>query len=169
MSETDFEKRDWRWRVFDSLSFPPLILTPEKVIVTANQKFFDKFGVQMKGIVGKTSHQIFYQSEVPCSSNVCPLPKVLANREGHSILRQVSSRNGEEAWEDRVFSPIMDDEGNVIYIMESLRDVTRITTLEKALEETKEFLEKVIQSSVSAIVAADRDGNILIMNRAAQD
>ena len=169
MNEENFEERDWRWRVFDSLSFPTLILTPEKVIVTANQKFFDKFGVQMKDIVGKTCHQIFYQSEVPCSSNVCPLPKVLANREGHSILRQVNSIDGEEAWEDRVFSPIMDDEGNVIYVMESLRDVTRIKTLEKALEETKEFLEKVIQSSASAIVAADRDGNILIMNRAAED
>jgi len=169
MSETDFEKKDWRWRVFDSLSFPTLILTPEKVIVTANQKFFDKFGVHMEDIVGKRCHQIFYQSEVPCSSNVCPLPRVLANREGHSILRQVNSIDGEEAWEDRVFSPIMDDEGHVTYIMESLRDVTRIKTLEKALEETKEFLEKVIQSSASAIVAADRDGNILIMNRAAED
>ena len=61
MNEEDFEKNDWRWRVFDSLSFPTLILTPEKVIVTANQKFFDKFGVEMKDIVGKTCHEIFYQ------------------------------------------------------------------------------------------------------------
>jgi PAS domain S-box-containing protein len=88
--------------------------------------------------------------------------------EGHSILREVTLSSGEKVWEDRVFSPIKDDAGNVIYIMESLRDVTRIKTLERVLEETSEFLEKVIQSSASAIVAADMEGNILIMNRAAE-
>ena len=67
MNEESFEERDWRWRVFDSLSFPTLILKPERVIVTANQKFFDKFGVQMKDIVGKTCHEIFYQSIVVVS------------------------------------------------------------------------------------------------------
>ena len=168
MNEKATEAEDWRLRVFDSLSFPTLILRPDKTIVTANQKLLDRFGVQMKDIIGKTCHEIFYSSKTPCSSTVCPLPKVLATREGHSILRQINQTNREEGWEDRVFSPILDDQENVIYVMESLRDVTRIKTLEKALEETKEFLEKVIQSSASAIVAADRDGNILIMNRAAE-
>jgi PAS domain S-box-containing protein len=169
MNEKTIEEKDWRLRVFDSLSFPTLILKPDKAIVAANQKFLNNFGVQMKDIVGKSCHEVFYRSKTPCSTNLCPLPKVIAYGEGHSVLRQVNRGDGKEAWEDRVFSPILDDQKNVIYVMESLRDVTRIKTLEKALEETKEFLEKVIQSSVSAIVAADRDGNILIMNQAAED
>ncbi len=168
MNQKTVEAEDWRLRVFDSLSFPTLILRPDKVIVTANQKLLDRFGVTMKDIIGKTCHEIFYNSKEPCSADLCPLPGVLANGEGHSILRQVSSSDGEKNWEDRVFSPIKDDAGNILYIMESLRDVTRIKTLERTLEETREFLEKVIQSSASAIVAADLDGNILIMNRAAE-
>jgi two-component system, NtrC family, sensor kinase len=162
------EEEDWRLRVFDSLSFPTLILRPDKVIVTANEKLLDKFGVQMKEIVGKTCHEVFYNSKVPCSDYLCPLPGVLSIGEGHSVLREVTLSNGEKAWEDRVFSPIKDNAGKIIYIMESLRDMTRVKTLERALEETSEFLEKVIQSSASAIVAADMDGNILIMNRAAE-
>jgi two-component system NtrC family sensor kinase len=168
MNEKAVEVEDWRLRVFDSLSFPTLILKPDKVIVTANQRLLDKFGVPMKDIVGKTCHEIFYDSKEPCAADVCPLPGVLANGEGHSILREVTLSNGEKTWEDRVFSPIKDDDGKILYIMESLRDVTRIKTLERTLEETREFLEKVIQSSASAIVAADLDGNILIMNRAAE-
>jgi two-component system, NtrC family, sensor kinase len=168
MNEKAVEVEDWRMRVFDSLSFPTLILKPDKVIITANQKLLDKFDVPMKDIVGKTCHEIFYNSKEPCSQYLCPLPGVLTIGEGHSILREVTLSSGEKAWEDRVFSPIKDDAGNVIYIMESLRDVTRIKTLERTLEETREFLEKVIQSSASAIVAADMDGNILIMNRAAE-
>jgi two-component system NtrC family sensor kinase len=169
MNEKTITEKDWRLRVFDSLSFPSLILRPDKTIVTANQKLLDKFGMEMNEIVGKTCHEIFYQSKTSCSMSMCPLPRVLAYGEGYSVLRQVFRGDGEEAWEDRVFSPILDEEGQVIYVLESLRDVTRVKTLEKALEETKEFLEKVVQSSVSAIVAADRDGNLLIMNRAAEE
>ena len=168
MNEKTLESENWRMRVFDSLSFPTLILRPDMVIVTANQKLLDRFGLPMKDIVGKTCHEIFYNSKEPCTADVCPLPGVLANGEGHSVLRQVTGGNGERIWEDRVFSPIKDDTGNILYIMESLRDVTRVKTLERTLEETREFLEKVIQSSASAIVAADLEGNILIMNRAAE-
>jgi two-component system NtrC family sensor kinase len=168
MNEKTIEERDWRLRVFDSLSFPTLILRPDMAIVMANQKFLDKFEVQMEDIVGKSCHEVFYHSKTPCSADVCPLPAVLANGEGHSILREVALSDGEKIWEDRVFSPIKDDAGNIVYIMESLRDVTRVKTLERTLEETREFLEKVIQSSASAIVAADIEGNILIMNQAAE-
>jgi PAS domain S-box-containing protein len=169
MQQKTSREKDWRIRVFDSLSFPTLILKPDRSIVTANKRFLDKFKVGIEDIAGKACHEIFYRSKVPCSEHMCPLPKVLAHKEGQSALRQVMRNGGDETWEDRVFSPILDDQGEVIYIMESLRDVTRIKTLERVLQETKEFLEKVIQSSASAIVAADRDGNILLMNQAAEN
>jgi two-component system NtrC family sensor kinase len=169
MNEKTIQEMDWRWRVFDSLSFPTLILRPNKVVVTANQKCLDKFGVQLQEIVGKTCHEIFYRSKKPCDRNSCPFTKVLADGEGHSILRQLKDAEGWEHWEDRVFSPILDESGQVTYILESIRDVTKIKTLEKALKETEALFEKVIQSSASAIIAADRDGNILLMNQAAEE
>ncbi|MBN2034322.1 MAG: PAS domain S-box protein [Deltaproteobacteria bacterium] len=169
MNEKNSERKDWRLRVFDSLSFPTLILSPDKTIVTANQKFLDKYAVSLEGLAGKTCHEIFYGSKIACSMNVCPLSKVLDHKEGHSVLTQVKNPQGEEDWEDRVFSPILDDNGKLIYVMESIRDVTKIKSLERALKETEELFEKVIQSSASAIVAADRDGNILMMNRAAEE
>ena len=170
MSENDkkiFEEIDWRIRVFDSLSFPTLILRPDKVIMNANQVFLEKHG-SIEKIVGKTCHEIFYDSKEPCSPDKCPLPKVLGDKKGHSILRRIIE-DEEEKWEDRVFSPILDDSGEVLYIMESVRDVTRLKTLEKELKKTKEFFESVIQSSASAIVAADRSGKILFLNRAAEE
>ena len=158
---------DWRARVFDSLSFPTLILRPDKSIVTANRVFLEKFHVAEADIVGKMCHEIFYNSKVPCATDVCPFEKVLTDKKGHSTLREISNRDGGKHWEDRVFSPIRDDQGETIYILESVRDVTRVKTLEKELRETEEFLQKIIQSSASAIVAADRQGEILLMNQAA--
>lgn len=159
---------DWRIRVFDSLSFPTLILKPDKTIMYANQIFLEKYK-NFSSIIGKKCHEIFYQSTEPCKPHTCPLPKVLTEKKGNSVLRKVITDTGEERWEDRVFSPILDDDGEILYIMESVRDVTKLKTLESELKKTREFFESVIQSSASPIVSADRKGKILFMNRAAED
>ncbi len=168
MNKKFSEEMDWRVRVFDSLSFPTLILRPDKVVSYANQVFFEKFGGK-EDIIGRKCHEIFYNSQEPCAADLCPLPRVIDEKKGHSVLRSYSDDQGEERWEDRVFSPILDDDGNILYIMESVRDVTRMKALERELRETKEFFESVIQSSASAIVAADRTGRILFMNHAAEE
>ncbi len=159
---------DWRIRVFDSLSFPTLILKPDKVIASGNQIFLRKFNVELEQIVGKRCHEVFYGSG-KCPNKICPFTKVLSEKTGTSVMRRVSTRTGKNLWEDRVFSPILDDHGNVAYIMESVRDVTRQKNLELALRETEAFLEKVILGSPISIVAADRYGHILLMNPSAEE
>lgn len=159
---------DWRVRVFDSLSFPTLILKPDKTIMYANQIFLEKYK-GFNAVIGKKCHEIFYKAKEPCKPHKCPLPKVLEEKKGNSVLRKVVTDDGQERWEDRVFSPILDDEGEILYIMESIRDVTRLKTLEIELKKTREFFENVIQSSASPIVAADRKGKILFMNQAAEE
>jgi two-component system, NtrC family, sensor kinase len=160
---------DWRVKVFDSLSLPALILKPDKIIVSANQMFLEKFGISLDEIVGRKCHNFFYRSHEPCPQETCPLPQILANKQGQSILRQVGTEAGEGRWEDRVFSPILNDEGEVEYIIEKVRDVTHVKALEKELTGTKGFLQKVIESSASGIVAVDMKGNILMMNQAGRE
>jgi PAS domain S-box-containing protein len=163
------EEFDWRLKVFNSLPFPSLILTPEKVIISANQAFLGKKNTDLKKIVGKTCHQVFYDTEKPCSPAICPFSKVIAEKKSQSILRRTEFDGNEEVWVDRMFSPILDDNGDVKFIMESVRDASRVITLEKRSIHIRQFLDKVIQSSPNAIISADRDGNILLMNQAAED
>jgi len=155
-------------KVFDSLSYPTLVITPHKIIVSGNQVFFDKFKTTLDDIVGKTCHEVFYNAR-QCPNKQCPLPTVIAERKGQSMLHTVTTKSGRKFWEDRVFSPILGDDGEVAYILESVRDVTRVKNLEIALKETEAFLEKIITASPIAIVVEDRYGNILLMNPAAQE
>ncbi len=53
-------------------------------------------------------------------------------------------------------------------ILLSFRDVTEDRTTAAELTKTKEFLERVIESSVDAIISADMKGNVLLFNRAAE-
>jgi len=163
------EEFDWRIKVFNSLPFPSLILTPDKVIISANQAFLEKKRTDLEKIVGKTCHQVFYDTEKPCSPAICPFSKVIAEKKSQSILRRTEFDGNEEVWVDRMFSPILNDNGDVKFIMESVRDASRVITLEKRSIHIRQFMDKVIQSSPNAIISADRNGNILLMNQAAED
>ncbi|HEU4577951.1 MAG TPA: PAS domain S-box protein [Polyangiaceae bacterium] len=62
------------------------------------------------------------------------------------------------------FSPVLRAERAVLFMF---RDVTLERATEVELRRTKEFLERVIDSSVDAIVSADLTGRVLLFNRAA--
>ena len=166
--ENSVQDIDWRIRVFDSLTFPTLILKPDRFILAANRRFLEKFNARAEDVIGKKCYQVFLNAETPCPENTCPLPKVIEDKQGQSMLKRLVEGN-HVRYEDRVFSPILNDDGEVAYIIESLRDATRIKNLEKELFDIKELMERVVQSSVSAIVAANRGGKVLMMNESARD
>ncbi len=163
---------DWRIRVFDSLSYPTLILMPNRQIIAANSVFLEKNQISLADLLGKTCDEFFnngYQRpQLACGRGNCPHLQAVQTRKAQSYLIKGQDKNGNELWEDRVFSPIFDESGSVKYIIESIRDVTQVKNLEKKYSEMRELIDKVVQSSVSGIIAADRKGEIILMNRAAE-
>jgi PAS domain S-box-containing protein len=166
---------DWRIRVFDSLSFPTLVLTPDMIIVSANEGFLKKTGLTHEQVIGRTCQEVFsqyfYSNDLPClySQERCPLKQTIETGKGTSVIRRIRDAQGAEKWEDRVFSPILDKDGKVLYVMESVRDATRFKNLEKMYSGVQELLHKVVHSSASAIVAADIKGKIILFNQAAEN
>jgi PAS domain S-box-containing protein len=63
------------------------------------------------------------------------------------------------------FNSVLRAEDGVIV---SLRDVTADRATERELTKTKEFLQRVIDSSVDAVVSADMKGKVLLFNPAAE-
>jgi two-component system, NtrC family, sensor kinase len=159
----------WKTRLFDCLSLPTLILKPNRIVVDVNTIFLEKFRCNKREIVGKTCHDFFYQSVEPCPLENCALAKVLSDRRGHSDLRYMMTNGGIEKWDNRVFSPILDEAGEVQYVVECIHDITQLKLLERELSGAKDFTQKLIESSTTAIVAADHRGKILTMNPAAEE
>ncbi len=162
------ENFNWRERLFESLSFPTLILTPDMTIVAATKRFFKKYTYSEKEVVGRKCYQILYQSAQPCPKTSCPIVNVLTTKKGTSAIKKTMGSDGAEVYEDRVCSPILNNKGDVGYIMVNLRDVTRTKLLEMELQKTNDFLENIIASSVAAIIVADMKGVILLMNESAR-
>lgn len=163
---------DWRLRVFDSLSFPTLVLKPDRTIIAANLKFHERNETTEAEILGKRCKDIFNASSsmnhLVCHGKSCPLNRVLHFKKSQSVIQQSKDKEGNELWEERLFSPIFDENNDVKYIMESLRDITAVKKLEKQYSDMQQLIDKVVQSSVSGIMAADRKGEIILMNKAAE-
>ena len=64
------------------------------------------------------------------------------------------------------FGSVLREDGGAILV--TLRDVTSDRATATELTKTKEFLERVIESSVDAIISADLTGLVLLFNRAAE-
>ena len=154
----------WQNRVFDALSCPSIIIAPDKTLVSANKAFYKKFNLSAKDIRNEKCYTRFLYRDTPCNSDKCPISRVINKKDSHSFTLKHRHR-----WEERVFSPVFDKNGNVDYIIGSIRDISRIRSLERQLTGVKEYIHQIIHSSASAIVAADRQGKIELMNDVARE
>ena len=93
----------------------------------------------------------------------------MKSKQNQSVVHKNLTKDGRVVWEERVFSPILDNNGDVKYVIESLRDITKVKHLEKKYSDIRQLIDKVVQSSVSAIMASDRKGEIILMNKAAEE
>ena len=64
-------------------------------------------------------------------------------------------------------APLKGDAGEGVAIL-TLRDVTRQRKMAEELRNTSDFLERLVDSSVDAIIASDMKGNIILFNKAAE-
>lgn len=77
---------------------------------------------------------------------------------------QLGTRSGAAITASVSFSSVLHEDDSVVF---SFRDVTEERSTAIELKQTKEFLERVIESSVDGIVTADMKGTLLLFNRAA--
>ena len=91
--------------------------------------------------------------------------RVLAGGNVEAFDLQLSTTTGSSVWVSVSSSTVLAATGAVIL---TFRDVTAERALELELRATKEFLERLIDSTVDAIIAADLRGNIILFNQGAE-
>jgi len=90
---------------------------------------------------------------------------------GEAIERETGRRrnNGEEFLGRSVTTAMRDMRGEIIGYLEISRDVTERKRLEREFQETKDFLESILDSSVDGIVTTDIKGMITYINRGMEE
>lgn len=158
--------------ILDSLPYRIMVINLDMTIDTVNKTFLEEFGLTKEQVKGKKCYEIRYNLQDPCyeKGDVCFLQETLKDikdikrKKTITAVKEQKNEKGETVYEAITISPIFNEKGEIQQLLETSRNVTDRIKLEKELQKSKTFFEKVIQSTVDGIVVVDTKGNVLIFN-----
>ncbi len=155
--------------VLDSLPYRVMVVNMDMTVDMVNQTFLREFDLTREEAVGNNCYRVRYGLDKPCKEmgNICFLEdriEEIREKGFFSVIKEYETENGEPHFDVITLSPILNEEGEVVQILEASRDVTDRIRLEREVEKSNTFLENVIQSTVDGIVVVDTKGNVLIFN-----
>jgi PAS domain S-box-containing protein len=146
-------------KYFDS--FPSYLTIQDKDfhLLDANQKFKNDFGE----IEGRYCYQVYKNRSEKCE--VCPVEKTFRDGKPHSSEEKIKTRNGNEAWVIVNTSPIYDDNGNIVSVMEMSTDITDAKNLQDQLRISQKKYHLLFEEVPCFISIQDKDLKIVEANR----
>ncbi len=121
--------------ILDCIRPELLVVDKNRHVVLANKVCQQRLGLEEADILGMEYHEL-------CSANkdgsACPVDDVLRTGKPATYEHKVKLEDGEH-WLERTASPMFDDDGNVEFVIEIIRDITTKRALEKEQMERVEL------------------------------
>lgn len=152
--------------ILDSIADCVLILDKDHKIVFVNRAMLALYGGEEKDIVGKDCSYIARHCSIPCfkESKNCSHHEIFKTGKPVTLTHSHMMPDGSERVCEVTASPVKDEDGNVIQIIEIFRDVTEKTIALEVLKKHN-LLVSVFDSTEDGVVVIDRDFKILSANK----
>lgn len=130
-------------RYFESLLFNMhediMVIDQDYRIAHVNKAFLATTGRKREEIVGRHCYEVSHGYHQPCEKRgeECMLHKVFETGKAASCRHQHTRADGSKVWVDLLLSPSRDEKGNVVHVIETVRDVTDFVNAEKALRRSQ--------------------------------
>jgi PAS domain S-box-containing protein len=147
---------------FESAADGMVVIDREGHVLFANPRAREITGFSETDFMGMTLDSLLIEDERPRAERL--LRGFTEGVYPRGVDIQVNTARTEPIIISVSFSSVLHEDNAVLF---SFRDVTRERKTAIELKQTKEFLERVIDSSVDGIVSADLTGKVLLFNRAA--
>jgi PAS domain S-box-containing protein len=144
----------------------PLCLTNKDFeIVDANEAYYRNFGKSATPVKQKC-----YESRPgsSCDTDQCVMARILSGE--HEVLCK-SEKVDDGGVTHRYLvtaKPLRDEDGEVVGIIESFQDITKLKLTEEALAEEKESLQVTLGSIADGVITVDLRGRVVLINDMAQ-
>ena len=147
---------------FESASDGMVVLDGSGTVLYLNRAAQQLTGYAQEGLGGRSITEIVAEPQREGLSGVVQQVAAGANLESFDL--QLSTTSGETLTVSVASSSVLAEHGAAIL---AIRDVTERRALESELRKTKEFLERLIDSTVDGIISADLRGNVILFNQGA--
>jgi PAS domain S-box-containing protein len=130
-------------KILEAIRQPILVIDRDYRIIAANSAACGKFSSSPNDIIGKYCFQTTHQLQRPCWQNgeiQCPAKTAFELRRQTSIIHRHSNAD-KTVFEEIVASPIFDDHGEMLFVVEELRDITALINAKEINDYLREEIE----------------------------
>ncbi len=152
--------------ILDSLPHRLMVVNEDMAIDMVNKTFLERNKLTYEEALSKKCYKVRYQRQWPCyeMGERCYLKEVKKTGKTVSTILELKTITGKSHFDVVTVSPIFDDQGNIVQVLEAARDITDRIKLQREVKKSKLFFQNVIQSSVDGIVVVNTKGYVLIFN-----
>ena|GEM_PF-2804662 len=156
--------------IADGMDDCVVFLDRQCTITFANAAMQKYCGVEERELLSRKCHSLFKGSEYPCHTIdpdvACPHSAVIATGKSISVEHVCSFPGKKNNSLKITASPIKDADGNVISVMNLLKDADETRITEDELNDSRSFLLSVLEGIGDSLIVINRDFNIVSANNA---
>ena len=150
-------------RYFDAMPCYLTVQDRDFRIIEANQRFREDFG----DIEGRFCYQVYKRRSEKCE--VCPVEQAFRDGKNHRTEERVRCLDGKEVSVLVEATPIRDDSGKIVAVIEMSTDITEIKSLQKQLRQSRRRYHLLFDEVPCYISIQDPELRIVEANRAFQE
>ncbi|KQC15101.1 MAG: hypothetical protein APR63_12740 [Desulfuromonas sp. SDB] len=150
--------------VFDAIQDGLSILSPDLEVIKTNRWMEHKYSSQIP-LVGKKCYSVYQNRDDPCPW--CPSIKTLKDGMTHTEVVPFPCSENPSGWIELSAFPVKNKQGEVINVIEYVKDITDRIKAERYNRERQLYLESVVSSAPDAIITLDGHNRILDWNQGA--
>lgn len=161
------EERNRLRTILDSLPYEILVISGDYEVEFANRTYLESNAAKLDEIVGQFCYDLEHKTKGPCSVRMNECPHADALREGRSISTVVSrvDETGREVFTAVRAAPIRSDDGEILGVVEAIRDITHRVETEKELKHTRSRLNQFIDTAPLFVYMKDQNLRYRVVNR----
>lgn len=154
---------------FDSIPDEILVLDSNMAVQYANTSYLKNNSLVLEAILGRHCRDIDQRICKDCAldSKTCPFYKARVEKKHDLQVRKWVEADGKTHYYSIVGAPLLDDDGNLIGLLQMVRDITRRMILEEELRATEVQLRQFMELAPIGVYIKGVNGRYLESNPAA--
>ena len=133
--EETLREKDKSQMILNTVSEAISIFDRDLNVIEVNGARLKIFDVKREDVIGKKCYKAFWNRDEICEG--CPVPGIFETGRGTRTEKVLNLSNSTKKYVDIVYIPISDEQGNPVWVLCDMRDMTERKELEEKLRRTE--------------------------------
>ena len=133
------------FRLIDHIQTAVAVIDSSMTVVDANEAFKNKNAVKPNKIIGARCYQSAYKLNESCNNKtagICPVRESFKTKKNTTVIHHLWI-DDQAIVEEVIATPIIEDNGEVNFVVEEFRDITRLLGLNKGIISMCSYCRKI--------------------------